>query len=76
MKKLLSLLLSSLLICTLFLSLSSCGYRKTFTVRMTVNVDGEVLTAETVRLRIADKKIRFFYPKGLSYKTKTPAVTG
>ena len=41
-----------------------------------VNVDGEVLTAETVRLRIADKKIRFFYPKGLSYKAKTPAVTG
>ena len=41
-----------------------------------VNVDGEVLTAETVRLRIADKKIRFFYPKGLSYTAKTPAVTG
>ena len=41
-----------------------------------VNVDGEVLTAETVRLRIADNKIRFFYPKGLSYTAKTPAVTG
>ena len=41
-----------------------------------VNVDGEVLTAETVRLRIADKKIRFFYPKGLSYTAKAPAVIG
>lgn len=42
MKKLLSLLLSSLLVCTLFLSLSSCGYRKTFTVRMTVKDYGTV----------------------------------
>jgi peptidyl-prolyl cis-trans isomerase B (cyclophilin B) len=42
MKKLLSLLLSSLLICTLFLSLSSCGYRRTFKVRMTVKDYGVI----------------------------------
>ena len=31
------------------------------------NVDGELLTAQTVDIRIADEKLRFFYPKGLTY---------
>ena len=38
-----------------------------------VNVDGELLTAETVELRIAGAKLRFFYPRGLSYAARVPA---
>ncbi len=33
-----------------------------------VNLDGELRMAETVNIRIADEKLRFFYPKGLTYK--------
>ena len=33
-----------------------------------INVDGELLTAQDVEMKIAEKKIRFFYPKGLSWK--------
>jgi len=41
-----------------------------------VNVDGELLTATEVDLRIADEKIRFFYPKGLTFAPKeTTPVT-
>lgn len=32
-----------------------------------VNVDGELLTAKDIHFRLADEKIRFFYPKGLTY---------
>ena len=32
-----------------------------------VNLDGEIRMAKDVRMKIADKKIRFFYPKGLQY---------
>ena len=39
-----------------------------------VNVDGELLTAQTVTLGIADEKIRFFYPRGLSYAAKQPTA--
>ena len=35
-----------------------------------VNVDGELLTAETVEMSVAKEKVRFFYPKGLSWKAK------
>ena len=38
-----------------------------------VNVDGELLMAKEVDFRIADEKIRFFYPKGLSFAAKEPA---
>jgi diacylglycerol kinase family enzyme len=38
-----------------------------------VNVDGELLMAKEVDLSIADQKIRFFYPKGLSFAAKEPA---
>ena len=38
-----------------------------------VNVDGELLTAKEVELRIAEEKIRFFYPKGLSFAVKETA---
>ncbi len=32
-----------------------------------INLDGELRTAQTVHMRIADRKIRFAYPKGLTY---------
>jgi len=32
-----------------------------------VNLDGEVRTAKTVHIRLAEEKIRFFYPKGLKW---------
>ena len=39
-----------------------------------INLDGELRTAKTVRLKISDKKIRFFYPKGLIWQVKEPAT--
>ena len=33
-----------------------------------INLDGELRMATTVDMRIADEKLRFFYPKGLSWK--------
>ena len=38
-----------------------------------INLDGELRTAQVVDFQISDKKIRFFYPKGLSWK-KTPTT--
>ena len=32
-----------------------------------INLDGELRVANTVEFRISDKKIRFFYPKGLTF---------
>ena len=32
-----------------------------------VNLDGEIRMMRNVQMKIADKKIRFFYPKGLKY---------
>lgn len=40
-----------------------------------VNLDGELRTAETVRLRIAEKKLRFFYPRELNFAAKEPAAS-
>ena len=39
-----------------------------------INLDGELRISDTVDIRVADKKIRFFYPKGLTYSTKIPAT--
>lgn len=39
-----------------------------------INLDGELLTAETVEFRLADEKLRFFYPKGLVWNKKIPAA--
>ena len=33
-----------------------------------VNLDGELMTAQTVEMRVAKEKLRFFYPKGLTWK--------
>ena len=35
-----------------------------------VNVDGELLTAQVVDIRLAEEKVRFFYPKGLVWRKK------
>ncbi len=35
-----------------------------------VNLDGELRMAEVVDIRIADEKVRFFYPKGLTWQTE------
>ena len=39
-----------------------------------INLDGELRTAKEVTIRIAKEKLRFFYPKGLSYAAKEPAA--
>ena len=33
-----------------------------------INMDGELRTAQVVEMKVAEEKIRFFYPKGLSWK--------
>ena len=40
-----------------------------------INLDGELMTAETVDIRIAQEKVRFFYPKGLVWSKKVPAAS-
>ena len=40
-----------------------------------VNLDGELRTAQVVDLRVSEKKIRFFYPKGLIWQYKAPSRT-
>lgn len=39
-----------------------------------VNLDGELMVAQTVDIRIADEKLRFFYPKGLVWNKQGVAV--
>ncbi len=34
-----------------------------------INLDGELRTASTIDIRLADEKLRFFYPKGLTWQT-------
>ncbi len=41
-----------------------------------ISLDGEERTAETIHIRLSDKKIRFFYPKGLTYKATAPVMAG
>ena len=41
-----------------------------------VNLDGELMTAQTVEMRIAEEKLRFFYPKGLVWDKKPQTVKG
>ena len=38
-----------------------------------INLDGELRTAQTVEMKVAEEKIRFFYPTGLSWAAKEPA---
>ena len=39
-----------------------------------VNLDGELRTAQTVNISLAKEKLRFFYPRGLTYAAKVPAT--
>ena len=39
-----------------------------------INLDGELRTAETVHIAIAKEKLRFFYPKALTFQAKEPAM--
>ena len=39
-----------------------------------VNLDGETRFAQVVEMSVAKEKIRFFYPKGLSWQAKIPAA--
>ena len=34
-----------------------------------INLDGELRTAKVVEMSVSDKKLRFFYPKGLNWRT-------
>ena len=38
-----------------------------------INLDGELRWGKTVKLSVAEEKIRFFYPKGLVWQLKEPA---
>ena len=40
-----------------------------------INLDGELRTAQVVDMKLSDKKIRFFYPKGLTWQAKVPVNT-
>lgn len=39
-----------------------------------INLDGELRTAREVTMSVAKEKIRFFYPKGLSFQAKEPVA--
>ena len=55
-------------------------YIKTDRVKITcdkptpINMDGELRTAQVVEMQVAEEKIRFFYPKGLSWAVKETAT--
>ena len=38
-----------------------------------INLDGEQRTATIAQMKIAEEKIRFFYPRGLTWQAKLPA---
>ena len=40
-----------------------------------INLDGELRTAQNIDLRISDKKLRFFYPKSVTWQHAVPAGT-
>ena len=37
-----------------------------------INLDGELRTAREVTMEVAQEKLRFFYPRGLSFAAKAP----
>ena len=40
-----------------------------------INLDGELRTAQVVDFRVADEKLRFFYPKNLTWKQAAPVLS-
>ena len=41
-----------------------------------INLDGELRMATEITFSVAKEKIRFFYPKGLTWNAKVPALAG
>ena len=39
-----------------------------------INLDGELRTAQEVTMSVAKEKLRFFYPKGLTFRAKEPVA--
>ena len=39
-----------------------------------INLDGELRTAQVVEMSVSDKKLRFFYPRGLTFRVEEPAA--
>jgi diacylglycerol kinase family enzyme len=39
-----------------------------------INLDGELRTAQVVELSVAKEKLRFFYPKGLTWQAAETAT--
>jgi diacylglycerol kinase family enzyme len=37
-----------------------------------INLDGELRIAQKVEMSLAEEKLRFFYPKGLTFAVKEP----
>ncbi len=40
-----------------------------------INLDGELRTAQVVEMKLAREKLRFFYPRGLTWQNSVPAKT-
>ena len=38
-----------------------------------INLDGEIRFAQDITFKLSEKKIRFFYPKGLTWQNKVAA---
>ena len=55
-------------------------YIKTDSIKITcdkptpINLDGELRTAQVVEMKVAQEKIRFFYPRGLTWQAKEAAM--
>jgi len=41
-----------------------------------INLDGELRISDKVEISLAKEKIRFFYPKGLTYAVPAPEPVG
>ena len=39
-----------------------------------INLDGELRVAQEIEMSVADEKLRFFYPRGLSFAAKEPVA--
>ena len=40
-----------------------------------INLDGELRTGQVIDIRLAEEKLHFFYPKGLTFKNETAKAT-
>ena len=51
-------------------SFKTPGVKITCDCTTAIQMDGELLTAKVADIRVSDKKLRFFYPRGLTWQTK------